>query len=171
MSVDPFAAPTENPEEPLAENGTFVSVAGLKGRLLLITPKGLEKDIPSKFKDPKTNEIKNQHRLTADVTVLDGDSEFVWSDVEGDIQKVSVPSIPYTFEDMYISQGRLIDATEDARNPNKPDVKMTLGRLGKDGRAWKLYAPNITDVTAARAYIAARLAVAASPSSAASPFG
>lgn len=173
--TDPFAVPTEAPKEPLAPNGTFVAVAGLKGRLLLIKPKALEKDIPSKFKDPKTNEIKNQHRLTADVTVLDGSETFTWADVEGDIQTVSVDSIPHTFEDMFISQARIIDATEDARDPSQPNVTMTLGRLGKDGRAWRLYAPETKDVAAARQYVLdtaqAKAAAAATASTSASPFG
>jgi hypothetical protein len=146
--TDPFDDPGST------GGGKYPSMAQLKGRLLLIEPTALAKNVPGmepgKFVDRITatvGVIDGKEPIT-DVLDKDGDSTFTFDE----------PLVaPFELEDLYISQVVLVN---QLRKAYKAETKV-LGRLvqlpaREKGRnkAWGLEAPTDEDKTAAREYLA-----------------
>lgn len=100
---DPFAAPTRS---------AFPKLDDLDGRLLLIKPTKLERDVPGKF--------GKQDRITADVVVLD--------DPEEGVREI---------DKMYLSQKGIVGMLEGCLKPGKKPF--VLGRLHRSpsGDSWR----------------------------------
>ena len=177
-----FAGPAQEPRT-AGDGPVAPSIAGLKGRLLLIRPtRPVEYNVPSKLTASGTED-----RMTADIIVLDGEPVFSWYStkqsetvtmserpamVDGD-GKVVAPATPLTipaeFKGRYVSQKVLIKACATALDPNQPDITMALGRLQKESPAgggnpyWFLADPTAADIALATAWETASKAAAPSP--------
>ena len=117
--VDPF-------DEPGAKgSGAFPGVAQLKGRLVIVKPLNLEKNVPAPGENGKT-----QDRITADVHVLDGEPIAAALDKDGDIKaEFDEPlTAPFVLESMYLSQTVLVN---QLRSAYKNDG-IVLGRIGQE---------------------------------------
>lgn len=193
----PFAAPTENPQETLSKGGgDFVplSAFGKQGRLVLIAPMDLDRNVESQFPDEKTGEKKFGPQLKANFALLTGESEISWpgKDESGkDIMRTHEAEIDpgksaCVLDDVLVYSAPLIDRTEDARRVDVAST-MTLGRLHQP-KAYALLPASPKDILHAQAWLAtsagqafeaaakaahdARVAAASgAPAPAASPFG
>ncbi len=159
MTTDPFAEPTAKPQEALSSGGSFVPLQGIaKGRLVLMLPVELERDVPSTFVDPKTGKLRPPGpRLTADIAVLSGEPVFSWLPDGATEAKTfdaddEADGIPHVFEGVWINSAPLIDRTEDARRVDLP-ATMSIGRLDKP-KAYTLTAPSAKDMVIARTWLA-----------------
>lgn len=143
---DPFAEPGPT------GGGKMPSMAQLKGRLLLVTPTGIEKGITSPLK-------KTPHdRITADVVILDGDPIKGVLNKDGEVTHVYDTPLapPHRLDALWISQMVLVN---QLRNALKSEG-MVLGRVTQlpaqtagNNKAWSLDAATEDDKKVARAYI------------------
>ena len=150
--TDPFDAPGSKGA------GKFPAMKQLKGRLLLIEPTRLDKQITSNL-----NPDKKVDRMSANVTVLDGDPITNVLDKDGDVvHEFDEPlAAPHTMEDMYISQTVLVN---QLRKAYKAESKV-LGRLVQlpaarpgENKAWAFEEPTDADKDIARGYLASEKA-------------
>lgn len=152
VEVDPFASPTQKAQDPTSAGGGFVPLAGIAtGRLVLILPVSLERKVLSEFKDKNGNDQYGP-KMTADIAVLSGETDFFWQDGKGEDHDFEVEEIPHVFEGVFINSAPLVDRTEDARRTDTA-ATMSLGRLIKP-KAYDLKAPNEKDLTIARKFLA-----------------
>lgn len=147
--TDPFAAPTDKAQEPTSTGGNFVPLSAMVGRLILILPLELDRKVLSNFK-AKDGSDQYSPRLTADIAVLSGDTQFDWVQDEKD-QDFEADQIPWVFEGVWIQSAPLVDKTEDARRVDLT-ATLTLGRLTKP-KAYGLKAASDKDVTTARTWL------------------
>lgn len=98
---------SETPQDPFNDPGSasgFPSMKQLKGRLCIIQPTRLEKNIPDQFKPGSFRD-----RITADVHVLDGDTITVRLDDDDNETPFDEPLVPpFKLSDMFISGAKLI---------------------------------------------------------------
>jgi hypothetical protein len=113
VSVNPNAAPAEDPFAQPSGGGDFPKLNELFGMLLLISPKLIE-EVPDKFSSVVPAPMVK--RLTADTTVLTG------------------LRAGETFEAMYWSQKPIVSAARSAMDKGVPAILGTLRRvpIGQD---------------------------------------
>lgn len=152
MSNDPFAGPS-------AIASQHASAASFRGRLVIIEPVQLEKDIPNAL-NPGTF----QDRLTATVTTVDGlGGVEIWSDGSPTGHKLTGPR----HDGVWFSQDRIVKGCLDREG--RP-LKMVLARIEtykpgekpKRGNPWGLVAASEADKQIARDFLANRTVAAAS---------
>lgn len=160
---DPFAGPTSEPQEALSKGGgDFIplSAFGKQGRLVLIIPLELERNVKSKFPDEKTGEEKFGPQLVADFALLTGEGEFAWpgKDEQGNpitrrlSTELEAGKTAAVFENVYVYSAPLIDKTEDARRTDLAST-MTIGRLDMP-KAYALTSASDKDAGIARTWLA-----------------
>lgn len=146
MTTDPFDEPGPT------GGGKMPAMSQLKGRLLLITPTGIERGITSPLK-------KEPHdRITADVVILDGDPIKGVLNKDNEVTHIyETPlSPPHKLDAMWISQTVLVNQLRNAQK----NSGMVLGRVTQlppvkagNNKSWSLDAPTEDDKKVARAYI------------------
>jgi len=152
---DPFSAPA--PQQPKGPR-----IRDMYGRLLLVIPQRLEKDVTSQFKDKDGNR-QVQDRMTADVICLDGGPIAYGGRPEtvGGPPHDKTAQVPHRNVAQYISNAGLISQCRDAlakRLAGKPG--MVLGRLqvgeakGNNNPPYLLAEPTEADKQLARQYLA-----------------
>lgn len=146
--LDPFASPAQISTE-------FPKAALFKGRLILLRPTKLERQLPNQL-DPD----KPQDRLTVDITSVDGPID----GFEG-----------REFKGVWINWGRVITQCEEALKTGgmvlaRLDTYKPGERPGK-GNPWGLIAATDAEKQTARDYLANRTVAAASaPAADENPF-
>ena len=148
---DPFGAPAPRADRP--------RIMDLEERLLLITPKRLEENVPNNL-DPKNP----QDRMTADVIVLDGGPVAFGGRPEEGVPHSKQAAVPMSIEGMWISNKGLVSQLREALRARLSGAGkgMVLGRLHKGPKGkypkppWLLTTtPTEEDKQLARAYLAA----------------
>lgn len=157
--TDPFANPTPRVS-------TFPSVASFRGRLVLIRPLKIERDIPKQASAP--NGPKGD-RVTANVTVVDGSGPvelFPQGNPSG--QFIDGPE----FRGVYIGQDQLAAGLQDVTG-NLLGLVLTRidtlkpGTRPGQGNPWVFNEASEADKDMARAFLAAQMVGGASAPSAA----
>jgi len=132
------------------------------GRLLLISPTKIERNVPNKRGKPDANgQLPVQDRMTADVVYLDGPPFMYGGDPEGfggaPKDHTAQASIPHEALGMWLSQQVIIQQCERSIGG------MVLGRLTKgvsntpgNRQPWKLDDPTDADRQIARDYLRAK---------------
>lgn len=162
---DPFGGPAPRGDRP--------KMRDLYGRLVLIMPKKLEAGVATKWRDPVTQEVKRQDRLTMDIVVLDGGPLAYGGD------PTAVPPVPHNksaevpvrFDGMYDSHTGIISQTRDAlanfqrqaagQQLRPGETTMVLGRVtvgeksGENKAPFILEPANEQDIARARAWVQA----------------
>lgn len=162
---DPFGGPAPRGDRP--------KMRDLYGRLVLIMPKKLELGVATKWRDPVTQEVKRQDRLTMDIVVLDGGPLAYGGD------PTAVPPVPHNksaevpvrFDGMYDSHTGIISQTRDAlanfqrqaagQQLRQGETTMVLGRVtvgeksGENKAPFILEPANEQDIARARAWVQA----------------
>lgn len=113
--------------------GNMPSVSDLQGRLLIIMPERIERQVPSKFTN-NDGTVKLQDKLTATVVVLDG-GPLQWGGTQPNSPRQSA-NVPYVIKGLWIVQKGLVVQLEEAlamRLAGGPGLG--LGRLWKTGNA------------------------------------
>lgn len=149
---DPFSGPA--PQQPRGPR-----LRDLYGRLLLVVPVKLEKDVPNRREPGKT-----QDRMTADVIVLDGGPIAYGGTPE---KTPSVPhdktaQVPHKTAAQYISAAGIISQCREAlakRMLGQPGMvlgRLTVGQAKEPGHnaPWLLSVPTDADKALARQYLA-----------------
>lgn len=129
------------------------------GRLLLISPLGIERKVVNRLGRPDANgQLPVQDRMTADVVFLDGPPFMFGGDPDGDggppRPHTTQALIPYESRSMWITNVLLIQQCERSVG------SMVLGRLAKGESSkpgnrppWKLTDPTEADRQIARQYL------------------
>lgn len=158
--TDPFAAPA-----PIAS--AFASADSFRGRLCLIQPVKLERNVPNASDPSKTSD-----RITATVTTVDG-----LGPVQVFVQKVATGRFleGNVHRGVWFSQQRLIGHLTDAAGNLLPMVLGTFdtykpGQPAGKGNPWGLIAPTEEQKQTARNFLANQtIASAAAPAPAPAP--
>ena len=145
---DPFADP--------GKGGAYPSIKQLNGRLLIVVPKRLEKDVPG------VEAGKTQDRITADVHVLTGDTIQAHLDKDDNATPFDEPLVvPFKLEDMFISGAKLITELKGRLPRGDEQPGMVIGVLtklkpqqkGRNG-AWSLRPATPDEKAVGRKYLA-----------------
>lgn len=145
------------PPPPSAGGSGGPRIADLQGRLLLILPESVQRQIPSKFTN--NGQTVMQDKVTATVIVLDG-GPLQWTPkVSGQLQQPRQENVPYVIKGMWIQQSKLIEQLEEALAMRlRGEPGLTLGRLWKAGTAtndaYVLAAPQPQDAATYDQYVA-----------------
>jgi hypothetical protein len=159
MAVDPFADPTPRASE-------FASADSFRGRLVIIEPTKVERDIPKQATQP--NGPKGD-RVTATVTVVDG---------KGPVQVFAMRAPTGKFLDGDVHRGVWFNQEQLSAGLQTLDGKSLLpmvlcridtlkaGTPAGQGNPWVMQAASDADKQLARDYLAGRKVAAASAPSA-----
>jgi hypothetical protein len=129
----------------------------VKGRVLIIELKKLEKGIVSSFKNTDGSP-RLQDRATVDIHVLDGDPIDHAEDGEGEEKGVFEEALtpPFVIRDQYVSQTMLVQQIEDAvKKKGRPFAYGALGFLpakGTNKRPYVLFSTTPEERAMASAY-------------------
>jgi hypothetical protein len=124
------------PPPPSASGSSNMPKIGdLQGRLLIVLPETIQRQIPSRFTGPG-GVPQMQDKLTATVIVLDGgNGPLTWTRAAQGQQPVSqTQAAPYVIKGLWIQQTKLIEQLEEPlamRLRGEPGI--ALGRLWKTG--------------------------------------
>jgi len=164
MSVDPFEDPTPRASE-------FASADSFRGRLILIEPTKVERDIPKQSANPTG---PKGDKITATVTVVDG---------QGPVQVYSqrVPSGKYidgpVYRGVWFNQDQVTVGLQTADGSQLRKMVLTRldtlkpGTMSGQGNPWTVSAPSEEDKQTARDFLANRtVAQATAPAKTGNPF-
>lgn len=123
--------PAEGAEDdPFSDPGSasgYPSLKQLKGRVLIVVPKVLERGLPNTLNPGQTRD-----RLTADVHVLTGDDiAFRLDDDDNETPFDEPLTVPFKLEDMYLSGAKLINETKAKLPSGDKPAGMVIGQLTK----------------------------------------
>lgn len=147
---DPFATPTPRSSE-------FASADSFRGRLLLVRPTKIERDL-------KNDNGNLYDKVTANVTVVDGQGPVqVFSNFTATGKYLDGPE----FRGVWFGQGQIVEGLQDVRGNLLELVLMRIDTLkpgtrqGK-GNPWIVIAPTEDDKNTARAFLANQMVGGAS---------
>ena len=153
--------PAESVEDdPFSDPGSasgYPTLRQLKGRLVIVVPKVLEKNLPNTLQPGQTRD-----RLTADVHVLTGDDVTARIDDDDNETPFDEPMVvPFKCEDMYLSGAKLINETKAKLPQGDKPAGMVIGVLtklpplkaGQKG-AWSLAQASAEQKAIGRKYLA-----------------
>lgn len=161
-----YGGPNPNPDEfgsPDAVGGVRprLSDAGV-GRLVLITPIKIERNIPNRLAKPDQNgQLPTQDRMTADLVWLDGPPFLYGGDPEGNggppKPHTMQANIPHEARNMWITNVLLISQCERSIGGGKVLGRLIKGEPSRPGQRppWKLADPTEADRQIARDYLRA----------------
>lgn len=149
------------PAPPSAGGGARPRLLDMYGRLLLVLPEHIQRNVPSRFVNNQ-GQPQTQDKLTATIVVLDGGTlSFGGEPEKGPAGKgahtMSVDT-PHVVKGLWINQSKLIEQLEEALAMRlRGEPGLALGRLWKVGTAqndpWVLAAPTAEDVAIYDAYV------------------
>jgi hypothetical protein len=142
-------------EPPAVGAGNMPKVSDLQGRLLLVMPERVERNVPSRFQG-RDGGVQYQDKMTCTVIVLDG-GPLQWGGTQPGSARQQ-QQVPYVVKGMWIQQKGLVAQLEDAlalRQQGGPGI--VLGRLWKTGTAqndpYVLAEPQPQDEQVAQQYV------------------
>jgi hypothetical protein len=150
-------APEDDPFSDPGSASGFPSLKQLKGRILIVVPKTLERNLPNTLNPGQTRD-----RLTADVHVLSGEDITARLDDDDNETPFDEPlTIPCKLADMYLSGAKLINETKAKLPQGDKPAGMVIGVLtklpplkaGQKG-AWSLAAATDEQKAVGRKYLA-----------------
>lgn len=149
------------PPPPSASGGgTRPRLLDMYGRLLIILPEAIQRNVPSRFMN--NGQPQTQDKLTATVVVLDGGPLAFGGEPEkgpaGKGQHTQNEQVPYVIKGLWINQSKLIEQLEEPLGMRlRGEAGIALGRLWKVGSAqndpWVLAAPAPDDVAQYDRYV------------------
>ena len=113
----------------------FIGLKNLEGRLVLVVPKELQRDIPSTRPGSGRN---TYDRIVADVIVLDGEPS----------DELGIDEIPFTFENMFISGSQVVPQLRNnvkKRRPKLGVVVLQKAQIKGNNPAVALDGEDVTD--------------------------
>lgn len=112
--------------------GGLPKVADLQGRLLIILPESIQRQIPSRFMNNGVPSL--QDKLTATVIVLDG-GPLSWTPKQGGVMgQPRTEQVPFVIKGLWIVQSKLIEQLEEPlAMRQRGEAGLALGRLWKTG--------------------------------------
>lgn len=117
-------------DDPFSDPGSasgYPSLKQLKGRVVIIVPKVLQRGLPNTLNPGQTRD-----RLTADVHVLTGDDLTSRIDDDDNETPFDEPMVvPFKCEDMYLSGAKLINETKAKLPQGEKPAGMVIGVLTK----------------------------------------
>jgi hypothetical protein len=154
------ASGTSQDEDPFSDPGSasgYPSLKQLKGRVVIVVPKVLEKGLPNTLNPGQTRD-----RLTADVHVLTGDDITARVDDDDNETPFDEPmTVPFKLTDMYLSGAMVINEVRAKLPQGEEPAGMVIGVLtklpplkaGQKG-AWSLAAATDEQKQIGRKYLA-----------------